>query len=143
MDISAYLQCTLRSRYTDTDVRGGVDYSYVLAAVRPDGSEVRSPVTRVRTIPVGVALAQNHPNPFNPITTIEFTLPLSQTVRLSVYDTGGRRVTTLVDGRRPEGLNQVSWDGRDSGGRAVSSGVYFYRLQSDDVTLTRKMILLK
>ncbi|MEE9271013.1 MAG: FlgD immunoglobulin-like domain containing protein, partial [Candidatus Krumholzibacteria bacterium] len=132
-----------RRRHTDADVRGGLEYDYVLAAVRPDGSEIRSPVARVKTNPFGLGLAQNHPNPFNPTTNIEFTLPVSGPVTLAIYDGEGRRVATLVDGGRPEGVNNVSWDGRNSRGERVSSGVYFYRLESRYATLTRKMILLK
>ncbi|MFQ5511682.1 MAG: FlgD immunoglobulin-like domain containing protein [Candidatus Krumholzibacteriia bacterium] len=129
--------------HTDRDVRGGAEYEYVLAAVRPDGSEMRSAPTRVRTMPIAVGLRQNHPNPFNPSTVIEFTLAAAGPVTLSVYDARGRRMATLVNGRRAEGVNRVTWDGRSDSGRALASGVYFYRLRSDAVSLTRKMILMK
>jgi len=89
------------------------------------------------------ALEQNHPNPFNPSTTIEFTLASAGRARLDVYDVSGRHVATLVDAVLPGGRNSARWDGRDAGGNAVSSGVYFYRLVTGGRIETRKMVLLK
>jgi hypothetical protein len=91
----------------------------------------------------GALLSQNVPNPFNPTTTIPYTLTSSGHVELTIYDARGRRVATLVSGPRPDGFNVAEWDGRNSTGAAVSSGVYFYRLRADGLTLTRKMVLVK
>jgi hypothetical protein len=95
--------------------------------------------------PVGsqVLLAQNYPNPFNPTTKIQFELPGRAEVELTIYDVGGRRVRTLFAGTLTAGSKQVSWDGRDFRGSAVSSGVYFYSLRAAGQTLTRKMTLVK
>jgi hypothetical protein len=93
--------------------------------------------------PLATRLYQNHPNPFNPTTTISFTLPERERVTLSIYDVGGRFVRTLIDEIVGEGLQERNWDGRDAQGGEVSSGVYFYRLTAGDKTLTKKMILLK
>jgi hypothetical protein len=90
-----------------------------------------------------LALSQNAPNPFNPATTIRYTLPAAGAVDLGVFDVRGRRVATLVSGTRLAGLNRAAWDGRDSAGNAASSGVYFCRLRADGRSLTRKMVLLK
>jgi flagellar hook assembly protein FlgD len=92
-----------------------------------------------------VELLQNHPNPFNPTTQIEFVVPEGQTrhVTLVIYDVTGARVATLVDDQKIPGLYTALWDGRDINGGAVGSGVYFYRLRAGDVVLTKKMILLK
>jgi outer membrane protein assembly factor BamB len=90
-----------------------------------------------------VALTGNYPNPFNPITTISFTTPASNLVVLSIYDTQGRLVTTLVNGPKPEGSFTAMWSGRDRSGAPVASGVYFVRLQSNGQTQTRKIVLLK
>ncbi|UCG53025.1 MAG: choice-of-anchor D domain-containing protein [Candidatus Latescibacterota bacterium] len=99
--------------------------------------------TGVGEIPRVFALYQNHPNPFNPSTTISFTLPERGKTRLSVYNIEGSLVATLVDGTLGEGFKQVTWDGKDSHGNQVSTGVYFYRLTSGKRALTRKMVFLK
>jgi hypothetical protein len=85
----------------------------------------------------GVTLG-NSPNPFNPMTLIEFTLPRAGHASLRIYDARGRLVATPVDGHVDAGYNAVNWDGR---GRP--SGIYYYQLQSGDVLETRKMMLLK
>jgi hypothetical protein len=88
-------------------------------------------------------LFANHPNPFNPSTTIRYALGEAGRVRLSVYDASGRHVRTLVDGAEAAGEHTVDFDGRDDRGAALASGVYFYRLDTGNLTRTRKMVLLK
>ncbi len=89
-------------------------------------------------------LAQNRPNPFNPVTTIEFTVRRAGPVTLRVYNVAGQLVRTLVDDqRRPGVMHQARWNGRNDGGQQVSSGVYFYKLVAQDFVKTRKMVLLK
>ncbi|UCG51696.1 MAG: T9SS type A sorting domain-containing protein [Candidatus Latescibacterota bacterium] len=88
-------------------------------------------------------LHQNHPNPFNPVTTISFTLPRKMRATLSIYNVRGQLVTTLMDDTRDAGSHEVIWNGRDARGNPVGSGVYFYRLTTGDRTFTRKMVLLK
>ncbi len=90
-----------------------------------------------------VALDQNHPNPFNPSTTIAFSLPRETNVSLAVYTIDGRRVAQLIDGTLPAGAHSVVWNGHDAGGRQVASGAYFYRLDSGAATLVRRMVLVK
>ncbi|MBN1886321.1 MAG: S8 family serine peptidase [Candidatus Krumholzibacteriota bacterium] len=88
-------------------------------------------------------LSQNVPNPFNPSTAIRFSLRERSPVRLAVYDVGGRLVGLLVDGTLSAGPHEVRWDGRDRHGRAVASGIYFYRLAVPGEAVTRKMTLLR
>lgn len=89
-------------------------------------------------------LAQNVPNPFNPSTTIAYSLSGAGSVRLRIYDVAGRQVRTLLDEQRsPAGQAEVVWDGRNDRGAAVASGVYFYRLEAGSFVSTRKMVLLK
>jgi hypothetical protein len=88
-------------------------------------------------------LAQNYPNPFNPQTTIEFGLKEPGHVRLAVYDAAGRLVRELVDQRRDANTYSEIWDGLDEQGRAVASGVYFYRLKAGAFEQTHKMILVQ
>jgi hypothetical protein len=94
-------------------------------------------------IPRVFTLHQNAPNPFNPATSIPFSLTGSGTVRLVIHDVLGRTVRTLVDGPRSAGKLTVVWDGRDDSGSPVSSGVYLYRLTSGGVAETRRMTLVR
>jgi hypothetical protein len=96
-----------------------------------------------RPTPAAFSLEQNIPNPFNPTTTIHFTLPARLQVKLSVFDVRGRRLTTLVDREMPAGLSSIKWDGRDLRGSQVSTGVYFYRIVAGSYVETRKMVMLK
>ena len=88
-------------------------------------------------------LLQNHPNPFNPTTSIRYELRHDADVTLSVYDATGAYVSTLVAGTQTHGSHDVAWNGTDAKGTRVGSGIYFYRLVSQGTTLTRKMVLLK
>jgi outer membrane protein assembly factor BamB len=94
-------------------------------------------------LPSDYVLEQNYPNPFNPSTTIAFALPEQSHVRLSIYNVLGREVAVLVDGSLPAGSYSRVWDGTAHGGDRVSSGLYFYRLTTDEVELSKKMLLLK
>ena len=92
----------------------------------------------------GFALAHNYPNPFNGETKISFVLKAPSRVELAVIDLLGRVVATPFDGEAPAGESLVTWDGRGSGGKDVTSGIYFYRLtNSGGNSVTRKMTLLK
>jgi hypothetical protein len=84
-----------------------------------------------------------YPNPFNPTTTISFTLPRNLRASVVVFDVQGRVVDVIEDRQFDAGLQSVVWDGTDSRGRLVSSGVYFYRLNADGKALTRRLVLLK
>ena len=88
-------------------------------------------------------LSQNYPNPFNPQTTIAFSIAQRANVYLAVYDVSGALVRTLANEDRPAGAYELKWDGRDDKGRAVASGVYFYKLNAGSFTQTKKMVLLK
>ncbi|MBN1826297.1 MAG: hypothetical protein JW958_08525 [Candidatus Eisenbacteria bacterium] len=94
-------------------------------------------------VPRETRLGANIPNPFNPVTTIPFTLAGRSRVRLEVFDPRGRRVRLIADGVFPPGEHGVLWNGRDAAGRAVPSGVYLYRLVSEGRIQTRKMTLLR
>jgi Fibronectin type III domain len=99
----------------------------------------------VMDLPGSFSLQQNTPNPFNPSTTISYTVAGggSVRVRLEVFDLRGAVVRVLVDERREPGTYHTFWDGTDNSGTTVGSGVYFYRLRAGDFVKTRKMVLLK
>ena len=88
-------------------------------------------------------LEQNFPNPFNPQTTIAFSIQKASNVHLSIYDVTGSRVRDLVDEKRVPGAYRVVWDGLNQSGNSVASGVYFYKLTAGTFTSAKKMVLLK
>lgn len=94
-------------------------------------------------VPLTLELSQNYPNPFNPVTTIKYRLFKSGETRLVIYDQLGRAVRTLVNGEQREGWHIVLWDGTDDGRHPVSTGVYYYRIESAGQADTKKMIFLK
>ncbi len=101
-------------------------------------SSITSVVDPPDVLPAVTLLTQNYPNPFNPSTTINYELAKSSVVKLSVYDVLGRAITSLVNEEKPAGRYSVKWDAT-----GVSSGVYFYRLQTGTVVETRRMLLVR
>jgi len=93
--------------------------------------------------PLAFGLEQNAPNPFNPMTTIRFTLSEPAHARLALYTVTGQLVRVLVDGSKEAGMHEVGWDGRDMLGRSVASGVYVCRLTNGDATIVRRMVLAR
>ncbi len=100
-------------------------------------------IVKASALPKQYGLSQNYPNPFNPSTEIRFALPKSCEVRVEVLNVLGQTVRTLTSGLQTAGTHFVTWDGTDERGNSVASGVYFYRIVSDEFTTSRKMILLK
>jgi subtilisin-like proprotein convertase family protein len=100
-------------------------------------------VTAADAAPAVTRLVGNHPNPFNPQTTVAFDLARGGRVDVGIYDLRGRRVRQLVAGEMPAGRHTVRWDGRDDGGRAVASGVYLCRLTTPDAGHMRKLTLVR
>ncbi len=88
-------------------------------------------------------LSQNHPNPFNLETRINFSLLEAGNVRLTVYNMVGQTVTTLVDDQKTAGVHSVKWDGTNSSGQKLSSGMYFYKLEVGSQELSKKMFLME
>jgi len=94
-------------------------------------------------LPNKFTLFQNFPNPFNPSTNIRFNLVKAGDVVIEIYNIIGQKVTTLIDERLSAGVHQVTWNGTDSDGHNVASGIYFYQLETGEIIKSRKMILLK
>ena len=91
----------------------------------------------------GFALGQNYPNPFNSSTTIEYSLEGDGKVQIAVYNILGQKIKTLLDGHEYKGDHRITWDGSDNNSNPVPSGVYFYKIKSEQKTETRKMVLVK
>lgn len=129
--------------FTDATTSPGVRYRYTLVVMNRGEALSTSSVT-IDVPAVGSALYQNHPNPFNPTTTIDFFVAKRTRVTLDVYDVRGAHVQSLLDEWRNGGRHFAVWDGRDATGAAQASGVYFYKLATDGVTVaTKRMVLLK
>jgi hypothetical protein len=99
------------------------------------------PLTSVnseRTLPVSIFLEQNYPNPFNPSTKIKYSIPQFGMVTIKVYDLLGKEVATLADEYKPAGRYEVEFNAA-----ALPSGVYFYKLNSGNITESKKLVLLK
>jgi len=94
-------------------------------------------------LPGFYSLAQNYPNPFNPSTNISFSLKQASHVNLSVYNIMGQKISTILDNDMRAGVHIAEWRGTDSDGSPVTSGIYFYKLESDNFQATKKMVLLK
>lgn len=114
-------------------------YSYRLKQIDFDGSFSYSRVVEVSVnIPTEFVLYQNYPNPFNPSTTIKFTLPSEGNIKLSIYNSIGQLVETIVDKQIEAGYHEVEFNASN-----YTSGIYFYRLESEKFNAVRKMILLQ
>ncbi len=90
-----------------------------------------------------ITMEQNSPNPFNPTTTISFSIPKDDKVELKVYNIKGQLVKTLVNDHLEAGMHKAVWNGDNQSGKNVSSGIYLYRLESGGRAIARKMLLLK
>lgn len=89
------------------------------------------------------SLQQNFPNPFNPVTTIQYSVPLRMQVTIDIFNVLGEKVRSLVDETKSAGSYRIEWAGTDDANRPVATGVYLYRLQAGDVVQTKKMLLIK
>ncbi len=98
---------------------------------------------KVVAAPAQFILEKNYPNPFNPVTTIEFTVPRSAEVVINIYNMLGQKVRTLVDANLSSGKHTAVWNGQSDAGVPLSSGLYFYRLTSGSTVLVKRMMLLK
>ena len=144
------------SVYSDLSVELGQTYYYKLTAVDAANNEsapsnevlaVADVISHINDRGINVIedfeLRQNYPNPFNPTTTIEYKIPKSSYVVLKIYNVVGEEIKTIVDGYKDAGVYKVSWDGSDSGGATVASGVYFYQMIAEDFNQVKKSIFQK
>lgn len=134
-------------RFVDQQVRSEVTYWYLLESEDLQGQRAAyGPIEATAgepLLPKVFALSQNYPNPFNPTTHIKYQLPKDVSVALKIYNVMGQHVVSLVDDVHKAGYYEVKWAGRDTNGRELASGVYFYRLEAGDFVKTNKMILLR
>ena len=142
-------------QYTDDTVASETTYNYRIQAIYTEatGPTALSDEATVTTPPPTsavddallhkTALIGNYPNPFNPETTISFSIAVSGSTSLKIFDIKGQHVKTIVDENLPSGSHKVVWNGTDVNENHVSSGIYFYRLQTQNSSQTQKMVLMK
>jgi PKD repeat protein len=121
-----------------TDVSRGSDVYDAGLNVETSDCEAAVKMSVAGNLPQRFELAQNHPNPFNPKTSIRFSLPEGSNVRMDIFNIMGQKMATLVDNYMEAGFHTVEWDGS-----RAASGIYFYRIETDQLVDTRKMVLLK
>jgi hypothetical protein len=129
---------------SDKSVEPGATYRYRVNVVDEAGSRTLFETDAISTPAMPLTLHQNHPNPFNPSTTIGYYLPVDSPVTLEVYDSSGRLVARLLNAaKQAKGTHSITWNGADAQGRGSSSGVYFYRLTAGKETISKKMVVLR
>jgi hypothetical protein len=122
----------------------GVASSVSIGAIGLVVSPVVSTVDKTQSInPANYKLEQNYPNPFNPSTTIKYDLTKAGNIKINIYNVNGELIKELLNEEKNSGSYSQLWNGKDSHGRTVASGTYFYRIQVGDFVQAKKMILLK
>ena len=127
--------------YADNALPSGADViHYRLKQIDFDGTfSYSNPIALQPTVSSEAVLNPNYPNPFNPTTTLSFSLPIESHVRLAIYDTSGRLITTLLDDALPAGTHTISYEASSD----LASGPYIYRLETPQYTRSGTMMLLK
>jgi hypothetical protein len=137
--IAMYPQLKPKSLFEFEANRESILSNLFTSVENPYGNESHSSAI-MTMVPV---LERNYPNPFNPTTTLSFSLPSEMVCKLEIYNVRGQKVKTLLNESLQSGRHTILWDGKDAFGRSVSSGVYFYRLDTPNRTQTSKMLLMK
>lgn len=119
------------------------EFSIKFTTNTPVITDVKDEENPAKPIPDSYSLDQNYPNPFNPETKIRYAIPQPGNVSIKIYRVDGELVKTLTENYKSAGSYEITWDGTNNFNQKVSSGVYFYRLQSNDFSQVKKMILLK
>jgi len=144
--------------YHDTTVSAGTNYSYYIRAAytNPIALSIPSDTLYVQFVEgididtplLKTHLGNNYPNPFNPNTTIHFSLNFEdkkneENVKIIIYNIKGQQINTLINKKMPAGNHTINWDGTDIHGKPTSSGIYFYKMETDHYQSIKKMVLLK
>ncbi len=134
---------SLKCVVTDSDNNTAMDIHSVIVNDSKKLSKPAPSVAVVVNIPEKLVLSDNYPNPFNPVTTINFGLPESQSVKLIVYSINGQRIRTLVSNRLLAGYHSIQWDGTNDSGKQLATGVYIYELKAGSERIIKKMLFVK
>lgn len=137
---------TQRTPYTFEDAQQlhTGKYYYRLKQIDTNGSFEFSHVVMVEVGgPDEPSLAQNYPNPFNPFTRIRYSLSSDSWVCIYIYNLGGQLIRNLLEGHQKRGRHELTWNGKATDGRSVSSGVYLVRMSAGDLTFAKRILLTK
>jgi len=146
------IDSTINSAYTDDTVVRGNSYYYSVKSVDFSGNEsefsniIYLMITDINSkldIPTTYYLLQNYPNPFNPQTTIKYGLLDQSTVTIKIYDILGQTIRELVNAKQNPGHHRVIWDGRNNSGQVVSTGIYYYRIETENYSSMKKVLFVK
>ena len=141
----AYLSIPVEFKGSNYDI-GFIELENVnLAGIKGDLIQqvTRSAASEVKLIPNDFSLQQNFPNPFNPSTEIRFDLPEEGHIELLVYNMAGQKVRTIESGNMKPGYHSMIWNGTNDKGTRVSTGMYFYSIQTNNFQAVKKMLFLK
>ena len=130
------------SRKIIFDKIGGLEYEFKVVAGE-SGYVDQMIKDLLEVIPNNFSLSKNYPNPFNPITNLDFSIPKRSNVTLRVFNMMGQEVITLINEKKSYGNYSISWNGLDSKGVNVASGVYFAELRNRNERRITKMLLMK
>lgn len=158
-DTSPVIDCRTYFQYEDTTITGAdttkwaaeVDSFDAMIHVFLDTTKANIPDTtgidfEKNLVVDNFVLGKNYPNPFNPVTTIPFNVPvkaIGKNIKLEIFNILGQKVVTLFDGKAKAGVNQVIWKGNNQAGELISSGIYIYHLKCDNIKLSRRMLFIK
>ena len=144
IDLSEYLgqSIYIAFRHYQSNYTGGSNYSRIRIGNFEIGSTYVSEKEEITPI-YKTELHTNYPNPFNPSTTINFTLSVASNIQIDIFNIKGQKIKTLLNEYRSMGNHNVVWDGKNDAGISVSSGIYFYTIKTDNFTATRRMVLMK
>ncbi len=138
-------------KFVDVDINNAKYFWYVLEDISFEGNRTQSDTINIdrseffqtSRFPNKLLLSQNFPNPFNPSTHIQFTIPKSDIIKIEIFDINGQAIKKLTDQKFSAGEHTVVWNGKDNKNNPVSSGIYYYRLQSKLVSTIKKMTLIR
>lgn len=140
-----YRDVKLRLRFVSDSTRVGPALGWFIDNIEIKTGELVTSLAeeKLGVAPSGYRLADNYPNPFNPETTIEYEIPISGSIRLEIYNMLGQKIKTLIDQNQMAGVHRAIWNGKNEFGEAVASGIYLYRIQSNNFTATKRMLLIR
>jgi len=134
---------TLRIEWPSGTVWDTTDVSANQMITITESNSSGTGLTEERKTPGTFHLAQNHPNPFNPQTTIVYFLPKAAQVKVTIYSIKGEKITTLKDARQSAGQHQIIWNSQDGSGKIVASGIYIYQIETPEFSQSKKMLLIR
>ncbi len=134
---------SMRARYTSFPTGKTWWDDFAIQEITPLAVAIDDPSNNLPVIATDYRLSDNYPNPFNPTTVIQYTVPKAGKVRIDIYNVLGEKVKTLVNGVMTPGTYSAIWNGTDDNGKRVTTGVYFYQLKAKNAVITKKMTFIK